>query len=61
MIIEGGTTTLETFIEAKYWDEARVFKSSIKLEKGIKAPFFENNSTSIKLKNDNLTLFQSYD
>jgi diaminohydroxyphosphoribosylaminopyrimidine deaminase/5-amino-6-(5-phosphoribosylamino)uracil reductase len=38
VIIEGGAYTLNTFIEAGLWDEARVFTGPATLTKGIKAP-----------------------
>ncbi|HWZ36347.1 MAG TPA: RibD family protein, partial [Mucilaginibacter sp.] len=38
VIIEGGAYTLNTFIEAGLWDEARIFTGSISLTSGIKAP-----------------------
>jgi diaminohydroxyphosphoribosylaminopyrimidine deaminase/5-amino-6-(5-phosphoribosylamino)uracil reductase len=38
IIIEGGAYTLNSFIEAGLWDEARVFTGNISLTKGIKAP-----------------------
>ncbi|WPU91942.1 bifunctional diaminohydroxyphosphoribosylaminopyrimidine deaminase/5-amino-6-(5-phosphoribosylamino)uracil reductase RibD [Mucilaginibacter sabulilitoris] len=38
VIIEGGARTLQAFIEANLWDEARVFTGKNVLEKGIKAP-----------------------
>lgn len=38
VIIEGGLMTLENFISAGLWDEARVFTSPEKFEKGIAAP-----------------------
>jgi len=38
VIIEGGAHTLNTFIEAGLWDEARIFTGIINLESGIKAP-----------------------
>jgi diaminohydroxyphosphoribosylaminopyrimidine deaminase/5-amino-6-(5-phosphoribosylamino)uracil reductase len=38
VIIEGGAHTLNTFIEANLWDEARIFKGASVLAKGIKAP-----------------------
>jgi diaminohydroxyphosphoribosylaminopyrimidine deaminase/5-amino-6-(5-phosphoribosylamino)uracil reductase len=39
VIIEGGTYTLNSFIEAGLWDEARIFTGKMRLEKGIRAPF----------------------
>ena len=38
LIIEGGAKTLELFINAGMWDEARIFTSDISWGKGIKAP-----------------------
>jgi diaminohydroxyphosphoribosylaminopyrimidine deaminase/5-amino-6-(5-phosphoribosylamino)uracil reductase len=38
VIIEGGAHTLNTFIEAGLWDEARIFTGTVNLDKGIKAP-----------------------
>lgn len=38
VIIEGGAKTLQLFIEANLWDEARIFTSKIRWGKGIKAP-----------------------
>lgn len=38
VIIEGGSKTLQTFIDAELWDEARVFKGNISFSEGIKAP-----------------------
>lgn len=42
IIIEGGAQTLNTFIEAKVWDEARVFTSKKKLGKGIQSPLIQS-------------------
>jgi diaminohydroxyphosphoribosylaminopyrimidine deaminase / 5-amino-6-(5-phosphoribosylamino)uracil reductase len=61
VIIEGGTITLETFIKANLWDEARVFKSKIELKNGVKAPSLKLNSTALHMKEDNLTLYYNYD
>lgn len=38
LIIEGGAYTLNAFIEAGLWDEARVFTGAISLNSGINAP-----------------------
>ena len=38
VIIEGGAKLLNTFIENKTWDEARVFIGNKSFEKGLKAP-----------------------
>ena len=41
IIIEGGSRTLQTFIDANIWDEARVFRSDNYFDHGIKAPILE--------------------
>lgn len=38
VIIEGGAATLNSFIEAGVWDEARIFTGDVTLTAGIKAP-----------------------
>lgn len=38
VIIEGGAKTLNSFIDAGLWDEARIFTGEVKLNNGIKAP-----------------------
>lgn len=38
VILEGGGHTLQTFINAGIWDEARVFEGNIRFEEGVKAP-----------------------
>ena len=56
IIIEGGAQTLNTFIKAKLWDEARVFTSKKTLVKGIQSPLIQSviNSTEI-VGDDKLT------
>lgn len=43
VMVEGGTTTLQLFINAGLWDEARVFISERSFGKGIKAPTLPGN------------------
>ncbi len=40
VIVEGGARTLEAFIESGHWHEARVFRSTAILRKGIPSPRF---------------------
>jgi diaminohydroxyphosphoribosylaminopyrimidine deaminase/5-amino-6-(5-phosphoribosylamino)uracil reductase len=62
VIIEGGTKTLQTFIDKGLWDEARIFSNKNKFLKGIEAPKLNfKNSTSFHIKNDQLKLFINYD
>ena len=46
VIIEGGSITLQTFIDANLWDEARVFVGDIIFNQGIKAPVFSGKLIS---------------
>ncbi len=52
IIIEGGTKTLQSFINDNLWDEARVFYTNIKLEDGIESPIITGR-TSLNTKIDN--------
>ena len=38
VIIEGGTKTLQSFIDANTWDEARIFTTKKELVQGVIAP-----------------------
>lgn len=38
IIVEGGSKTLQMFIDTGLWDEADIFESSVLFEKGIRAP-----------------------
>lgn len=43
VIIEGGTITLQHFINAGLWDEARIFTGEINFVSGVKAPEIKGN------------------
>jgi diaminohydroxyphosphoribosylaminopyrimidine deaminase/5-amino-6-(5-phosphoribosylamino)uracil reductase len=45
VIIEGGTKTLQKFIDAGIWDEARIFTAPKLLGEGIKAPDLFTNAS----------------
>ena len=62
IIIEGGRKTIQSFIEANLWDEARVFIGEIKLLEGTKAPAINRaiNSKS-GLNNDTLIIYRNDD
>jgi diaminohydroxyphosphoribosylaminopyrimidine deaminase/5-amino-6-(5-phosphoribosylamino)uracil reductase len=60
VIIEGGAATLNAFIEAGLWDEARVFQSNSCFGEGIKSPqlklaTFDGNED---ISGDTLTYFK---
>jgi len=46
VIIEGGTKTLQSFIEENIWDEARIFTTDTKLENGVKSPIIKGKKIS---------------
>ena len=46
IIIEGGSKTLQTFIDEGLWDEARVFVGLTEFKEGVKAPKFKGNLAS---------------
>ena len=62
VIIEGGRQTLQTFIDAGIWDEARVFTGEVLFGAGIPAPEF-SGSEPIKqtLLQDELLIFKNHD
>lgn len=62
VIIEGGSKTLQTFINENLWDEARVFIGDVKFGNGIKAPEFKvENFESFHIMEDKLKIFRNYD
>jgi len=61
LIIEGGAQTLNSFIDARLWDEARVFTGKIALKQGIKAPVIEGDIISIdSIGEDELLILKPY-
>ncbi|RSK38299.1 bifunctional diaminohydroxyphosphoribosylaminopyrimidine deaminase/5-amino-6-(5-phosphoribosylamino)uracil reductase RibD [Mangrovimonas spongiae] len=46
VIIEGGSKTLQTFIDDNLWDEARIFTGNVQFKTGIKAPEFSGTLIS---------------
>ena len=60
VIIEGGATTLQTFIDENLWDEARVFRGNIQLDSGLKPPNFSGKlSSEMNIKNDVLKMYRN--
>ena len=62
IIIEGGSRTLQTFIDANIWDEARIFKSNNYFDDGIKAPILEAKIfEKFLIDGDELLIYRNYD
>jgi len=58
VIIEGGTQTLQTFIEENLWDEAYVFIGETVFKEGIKSPKFKGKLVEEKnIQKDVLKIF----
>ena len=61
VIIEGGTKTIQTFINENLWDEARVFKGSVNFKQGVKAPVINRvPDSSSRLTDDLLSIYVNY-
>lgn len=58
VFIEGGTTLLQSFIDAELWDEAYVYTGLQEIETGVKAPHFQFSPCSTKiLSRDSISRF----
>ena len=58
VIIEGGSQTLQTFIDENIWDEARVFVGETTFKVGVKAPVFKKVvKEEINIKTDVLKIY----
>ena len=59
LLIEGGTKTLQMFINENLWDEARVFVGNVAFEEGIKRPELIGKLISEeKIKGDTLKIYR---
>ncbi|MCL4140590.1 UNVERIFIED_CONTAM: hypothetical protein GTU68_019373, partial [Idotea baltica] len=60
VIIEGGSQTLQTFIDENLWDEANVFVGDVAFKKGICAPVFRKPiKEQINIKTDVLNIYRN--
>lgn len=58
VIVEGGSFTLQQFIDAEIWDEAIIIKNeNLKLTNGTKAPEFHHGNFETKNFRDNIIEF----
>lgn len=58
VLVEGGSRTLQTFIDANLWDETIIIKNeNLNLENGTKAPKFDGNLVVEKYFRDNKVSF----
>ncbi len=62
VIIEGGSKTLQGFIDGNLWDEARVFVGSNLFERGLRSPEINQvPNQSKRLGSDQLLIFRNHD
>ena len=60
VIVEGGSKTLNSFIDEGCWDEARVFKADIKFGAGIPAPLVDGEiAQELTIQNDRLIIYKN--
>ena len=62
VIVEGGSKTLQSFINIKLWDEARIFIGKKIFQNGLAAPNISGNLVdSFDIIDDELKIFKNYD
>jgi diaminohydroxyphosphoribosylaminopyrimidine deaminase/5-amino-6-(5-phosphoribosylamino)uracil reductase len=62
VIIEGGRQTLQTFIDAGLWDEARIFIGKEQFSSGTKSPVITGKIVKkSKIESDELLIYLNYD
>lgn len=60
LIVEGGSKTLQSFIEANLWDEARIFRGTSIFNDGIGSPHIKGNPITVKhIEKDQLTILRN--
>ncbi|GAA3517609.1 bifunctional diaminohydroxyphosphoribosylaminopyrimidine deaminase/5-amino-6-(5-phosphoribosylamino)uracil reductase RibD [Aquimarina addita] len=60
ILVEGGTQTIQSFIDLNLWDEARVFKGTTYFKAGIKAPVIKGTLISEeKIIDDHLKKYRN--
>lgn len=60
ILVEGGTKTLQSFIDSGLWDEARIYTAAFEWNDGIKAPILSNTSVLIKSEKIHTDILQYY-
>jgi diaminohydroxyphosphoribosylaminopyrimidine deaminase/5-amino-6-(5-phosphoribosylamino)uracil reductase len=62
VIIEGGRQTLQTFIDAGLWDEARIFKGQVNFKSGTPSPKISGTVVlGESILKDELQILRNYD
>lgn len=62
VIIEGGSKTIQCFIDKNLWDEARIFKGQMAFNNGVKAPNINGKIVNKEtILDDKLTILKNHD
>lgn len=60
LIVEGGAKTLQSFIDANVWDEARIFKGIALFKEGIRSPKIKGGPRGTQnIEKDHLTILRN--
>ena len=60
VIVEGGTQTLQTFIDARIWDETHVYVGDVCFNQGVKAPrLVSKRMTAAPIDSDFLKIYMN--
>jgi diaminohydroxyphosphoribosylaminopyrimidine deaminase/5-amino-6-(5-phosphoribosylamino)uracil reductase len=60
VIIEGGSKTLQTFIDENLWDDAHIFTGASVFKTGVKAPIFKGQLlSSTAIKEDHISIYRN--
>ena len=58
LIVEGGAKTLQSFIDANLWDEARILRGEVEFQNGVKAPLFNHKADYMEyVQNDSIGIY----
>lgn len=60
VIVEGGPTTLESFVNRGLWDEVRIFIAPSRFGKGLRAPQPTGSATEIGINGDRLITIRPF-
>lgn len=61
ILVEGGTTLLQSFMKDNLWDEMRVFRSRMMLDAGVKAPAVQGQLVNrAMVGEDELTIYRRF-
>lgn len=61
VIVEGGCSVLQSFLEANLWDEARVITGAVRLGKGLREPDFGAPTAvrTLEVEGDQIHIFEN--